>query len=268
MAAVVQELFTGRTETIGDKPKAEIAYVVLGATSEADVRAAAITQIPSNYSGLPRRSITLDERVNATTWKVVATFEVAESSGGSDPAPGSTLTFDTGGGTQHVTQSLQTIGRYGPSASTALGGAIGYDGQNVAGVDITVPVYQFSETHQILESAILGGYQGVLFNLTGTVNNAFFRGMQPGECLFLGASGSKRGAEGWEITFKFAGQPNRSGLQVGSIGPIQKKGWEYLWVQYGDDVDPAAQVLIKKPIAVYVEQVYSSANFGALGIGS
>jgi hypothetical protein len=35
MPATLHELFAGRTETLGAKPKAEIAYVVLGA---ADVR--------------------------------------------------------------------------------------------------------------------------------------------------------------------------------------------------------------------------------------
>ncbi len=39
-------------------------------------------------------------------------------------------------------------------------------------------------------------------------------------------------------------------------------------MQYGDDVDQTAKVLIKKPIAVYVEQVYPFASFAGLGIGS
>ncbi len=269
MAATLHELFAGRTETLGDKPKAEIAYVVLGAVDEAEVRTLALAQIPLAYLGLYRKTVTLDERLNATTWKVVAAFEAPEPQQQDNPE--STFAFDTGGGTQHVTQSLATIGRYGPAASTALGGAIGYDGQNVAGVDITIPVYQFSETHYLVPSAVTQAYKLTLMGLTGAVNNAVFRGFQAGEVLFLGAGGSRRGTDPddrWEISYKFAASPNQTGMAVGSIAGIQKRGWDYLWVQYGEDVDATAKVLIKKPIAVYVEQVYPIASFAGLGIGS
>ncbi len=267
--ATIHELFAGRTETMGDKPKAEIAYVVLGAANEAEVRTLAQGSIPSFYASLQLRTIALDERLNATTWKVVASYDLPEPTQQDNPEP--TFSFDTGGGTQHITQSLQTVQRYGPAASTALGGAIGYDGQNVAGVDITVPVYQFAETHYLVPAAVSQGYKLALFAVTGAVNNAFFRGFQPGEVIFLGASGTRRGVNAddrWEVSYKFAASPNQAGLTVGSITNIQKRGWDYLWVQYGDDVDATAKVLIKKPIAVYVEQVYRFASFGALGIGS
>jgi hypothetical protein len=269
MAATLHELFAGRTETLGAKPKAEIAYVVLGAADEAAVRALALAQIPTTYAGLNRTAISLDERLNGTTWKVVATYEAPEPHQQDNPE--STFAFDTGGGTQHVTQSLQTVGRYGPAASSGLGGAIGYDGQNVAGVDITIPVYQFSEMHYIAPSYVSQAYKLALMGLTGAVNSMPFRGFQAGEVLFMGASGTRRGTDPddrWEIAYKFAASPNQNGLTVGAISGIQKRGWDYLWVQYGDDVDPTAKVLIKKPIAVYVEQVYPFASFGGLGIGS
>ena len=55
---------------------------------------------------------------------------------------------------------------------------------------------------------------------------------------------------------------------IGQITGINKKGWEYLWVRYADAEDTTAKVLVKKPIAVYVEQVYPTTGFAALGIGS
>ena len=58
--------------------------------------------------------------------------------------------------------------------------------------------------------------------------------------------------------------PNMSNLTVGDITNINKKGWEYLWVRYGDAEDTAAKTLIKKPTAVYVEKVYEQGDFGAL----
>lgn len=108
-------------------------------------------------------------------------------------------------------------------------------------------------------------YRGTLFNLTGKVNNASFKGLAAGECLFLGASGAKRGSDDWEITFRFAGSPNRTGITVGGIS---KKGWEYLWVRYADVEDTASNTLVKRLVAAYVEKVYEEGNFAALGIGT
>ncbi|MBN4052529.1 hypothetical protein JYT82_00275 [bacterium AH-315-K20] len=106
----------------------------------------------------------------------------------------------------------------------------------------------------------------MLFALTGKVNNGVFRGFAAGECLFLGASGSKRSDSDWEISFRFAASPNATNLTVGDITGIAKKGWEYLWVRYADAVDDTAKALVKKPSAAHVEQVYDSGNFAALGI--
>ena len=78
----------------------------------------------------------------------------------------------------------------------------------------------------------------------------------------------ERGQEDWEITYRFAASPNVSGLVVGSITGINKKGWEYLWVRYAEVEDEDAQVLVNRPVAAYVERVYDTGNFAALGIGT
>ena len=74
---------------------------------------------------------------------------------------------------------------------------------------------------------------------------AGFSRLAAGECLFLGASGSKPGADDWEITFRFAASPNRTGITVGDIAGISKKGWEYLWVRCADAEDSTAKALVK-----------------------
>jgi len=89
--------------------------------------------------------------------------------------------------------------------------------------------------------------------------------------LFLGASGSRRGlssSDDWEVTFRFAASPNRWDVTVGAITGIRKRGWEYLWVRYEDDEDEDTEQLIKRPVAVYVEQVYEYGDFRRLGIGT
>ena len=107
------------------------------------------------------------------------------------------------------------------------------------------------------------------------MNNATFRGLAAGECLFLGASGTLHGTEtdtettgDWEITYRFAASPNKTGITIGSISGIAKKGWEYLWVRYADVEDMDAMAMVKRPVAAYVEQVYESADFSLLDIGS
>lgn len=267
MAAVVEELFEGRSEVVSSKSSAEIPYIVRQAADETEVKSAASAAIPATYSGMPRKSIEIAERVNSNTWKVVARYETPDYDPVEPPEP--IFSFDTGGGTQHITQSIQTVSRHGPAATDKLGGAIGFDGENIEGVDIAIPVYNFSETHYKSAASVSTSYRLALFRVTGTVNSSSFRGFAAGEVLFLGASGSRRGDDAdddWEITYKFAAQQNRSGITVGEISGISKKGWEYMWVQYAPDVDTSASQIIKKPVAVYIEKVYQDGNFGDLNI--
>ena len=138
-------------------------------------------------------------------------------------------------------------------------------------MDITVPVYQFSETHYLTNDQVTPSYKGTLFSLTGKVNTGAFKGFQPGEVLFLGASGSRRGTDpddDWEITFRFAASPNASGISVGSISGISKKGWEYLWVMYGKLDDSDTGTMKALPSVVYVERLYDLKDFSELGIGT
>jgi hypothetical protein len=81
----------------------------------------------------------------------------------------SVFAFDTGGGTQHITHSRQTVASYAPPSQTApdFKGAIGVTADSVEGVDITVPVYHFSETHYLDATLVTEPYKATLFALTG-----------------------------------------------------------------------------------------------------
>ena len=270
MAIVCAEKVDSRQMT--DSQSAELIYAITGTADEAAALAALKSTAPTVLHGLKRQPVTI-EPVHVDTgnpgqciWTGTVTYAPAEHE--DPPVTGeSVFNFDTGGGTQHITQSLQTLGRY-PGTAPDFQGAIGVTHDNVEGVDITVPVYTFSETHYLPSSQVGNAYKMTLFSLTGKVNNGAFKGLAAGECLFLGASGSKRGADDWEITFRFAGSPNRTGLTVGPITGISKKGWEYLWVRYADMEDTASHTLVKQPVAAYVERVYDEGNFSSLGIGT
>ena len=259
--ATVTELWEGRSETVNtDRPRLQVPYVVTEAADEAEVKTAIEADTPTALGELRRRSYTVEERVDETTWKTLVSYEKPDF----DPdAPEPVITFDTSGGTQHITQSIQTRASYGDNPPD-LQGAIGFDGKQVQDVDITVPVFNFTETHY--KETVDASYFGVLFRLTGKVNSDPFRGFDPGECLFLGASGSRRGYGGWEIAYKFAASENKTGLTVGDIVGIDKQGWDYLWIRYAEDVDAGAHALIQKPVAVYVEQVYDADAFADLAL--
>lgn len=269
MPITVTEKFESRKSTKGDSPSAELAFTVRGTADDLAARAAAEGASPATYDTLPRQSVSV-EPVGQDLWEAVVRY--GRSSGGSLPAPGeSVFSFDTGGGTQHITQSKQTVSSHAAPGTTApdFKGAIGVTADGVEGVNITVPVYQFSETHYFPNSAVSQAYKGTLFNLTGKVNAGGFRGFAQGEVLFLGASGSRRGSnpdDDWEISFRFAASPNATNLSVGPIGGIAKKGWEYLWARYADQEDPASHAIVKRPVAAYVERVYDEGDFGGLGI--
>jgi len=264
MAVTVHEKWESRETTEGESPSIDLIYIVRGTDNDLVAKTALASASPILYDGLVRQTLHI-ERTAEDLWEGSVRYGMKEPPETGD----SSYQFDTGGGTQHVTQSLETIGKHAPPGKVApdFKGAIGATHDNVEGVDITVPVYNFSETHYIATALVTGAYKATLFFLTGKVNGSAFRGFSPGEVLFLGASGAKRGEDDWEITFRFAASPNVTGLTVGDIVGIDKKGWEYLWVRYADEEDAAAKVLVKKPIAAYVERVYEDGDLSGLGIG-
>lgn len=268
MAITVTEKFESRRSTKGDNPSAELVYTVRGTNDDLAARAQAETTSPGTYDSLPRQSISV-EPIGDELWEAVVRYGRTSAS---LPTPGESIfSFDTGGGTQHITQSKETVSSHAPSGASApdFGGAIGVTADGVEGVDITVPVYQFAETHYFADEQVTAAYKGTLFSLTGKVNSGSFKGFQPGEVLFLGATGSRRGTgpeDDWEITFRFAASPNASGISVGPISGISKKGWEYLWVRYADQEDAGSHAIVKRPVAAYVERVYDEGNFAGLGI--
>jgi hypothetical protein len=263
MAGTLIELFDSRAETWGatstsNVNSAELNYIAYQCADEAEVKTLAESTVPSTYAGLNILSISITERINANTWKVQARYGVPQPY--QEEAPEPETSFDTAGGTQHITQSLATT-RY-PLLAPDLQGTIGYDGENVNGVDIPMAAFNFQELHYLTDEQVDGAAYQVL---TGKINADTFRGFAPGELLFLGAYGRKRGKNGlWEITFKFSAQENKTGLEVGSITGIAKRGWDYLWVRYGETT--SGNNRIKVPVAVYVEEVYEEGAFSALGI--
>lgn len=261
MAGVISENIVSRPFTLGRSAGRELIYDVIGTDDETEVQALLIAEAPPVYGGLALEDV-VAEPLGGGVWKGRVRYVRIDGD--------SEYTFDTGGGTTKITQSLETISSHAPGGLTApdFEGAIGVSEDKVDGVEITTPQFEFTETHTFSDASVSGAYKLAIFNLTGKTNNASFKGLARGECKFMGASGSKRGDEKWTITFRFAGEKNVTGQVVGDITGIDKKGWEYLWVRYADFEDTAAFALAKRPVAAYVERVYEEGDFSTLNIGT
>lgn len=261
MPITVTEKFQSRDVVRGLNPSAQLNFIVQGTADYDQALKKLAADAPAMFDNLPRLNYGI-EPIAELLWLGFARYGYQST----QPTGEAVYQFDTGGGTQHITQSLKTVRRYARPGALAPNfmGAIGVTADSVEGVDITVPVYSFSEVQYKNKAFVDDTYKATLFELTGTVNSRPFRKFAAGEVLFLGASGTKRGSDDWELVYRFSASPNMSGLVIGQIAGIAKAGWEYLWVQYVDAEDSNAQTLIKQPISVHIEQVYPYRDFDRL----
>ncbi|MEM8739471.1 MAG: hypothetical protein AAGG38_13490 [Planctomycetota bacterium] len=263
MAVTTEEKFGRR---LADD-SAELVYLIRGASNANEARTALLVAAPDTSDGL-----NLDDAEVEELDGLAGTYTGFVRYVGGNTAAGTSLPsfrFETRGATQRIFQSLQTVSSHHSAdvpGAPNFGGAINVAEQAVEGTDVTVPIYTFSETHAFTNAQVTNTFKANLFALTGTVNSSSFRGLNAGEALFLGAAGSQQGDGDWAIDFAFAGSPNLTGITVGDMTGIAKKGWEYLWVRYQTAEDTDAKLLVRKPVAAYVERVYHSGDFSLLGI--
>ena len=180
------------------------------------------------------------------------------------------LSFNTGGGTKHLTQSISTV------LST---GGLNFDRyvnctpSSVNGVDVSAPQGRFSYTKKKSWADVTGAYGKTLVEMSGTINSDTFKSYAAYEVLFLGASGTApRDGADFTLTFDFAYSPTESNIQVGDLTIATKAGWDYLW-HYDKQIRAFADInghqigyLRMEPVAAFVERVYKATAFSALGI--
>jgi len=201
-------------------------------------------------------------------WQVTAHYEKNGAEDGTEPLKRA-RSFDTTGGTQHITQGFSES-RFGANAPNQQK-AIAVDSNGVNGVDVVTPQLQWQESYDVPSNYVTSAYIRNVSGMTGTTNNAPFRGFELGEVLFLGCSGNQewddqKGKGPWSLSYRFIASQNVTDQTIGDIAGISKMGHQYLWVRYQDAVDES--VLFKKPKHVYVNSVYKETNFAALGIGT
>lgn len=247
----------------------QIGYFVKGTAdmTHGEAEAFAIANGPVYDGALVRESIDLEDLCPGYM-EAVFNFvhpDAPESEDDQQPEDPNEWSFDTGGGQTHITTSLGTTS-YGTNAPDCKG-AIGVtDADHVEGCDIIVPQFRYTEKKVFTPAQMTLAFAKTISELTGKVNDATFRGWAAGEVLFLGASGRRRGGGNWEVDFSFSMEKNQTGLEIGGITDIDKKGHQYLWVMFTAKKDQYK--LVQHPVAVYVEDVYEEADLSALNLGA
>lgn len=249
-------------------------YIVSGVEDESSAIDYVHANIPRKHENIPLQNVTCDEQLDTSIFVVSVTYAEDNPNVGAsgDEKYSYGFSFETGGGTKKVIVPRKTIAVW-PSGSLYPGAVNVDNAGNVNGVDIVSPVMNFMETHTLKASKVTESYKKKIAMMTGSVNADTFRSYEPGEVLFLGASGSRRGkdrSDYWEITFRFSVSPNIVDETIPNFPPkITKRGWDYLWFQFSPEIQTDAdgkKIRIRVPKAAYIDQVYPYKDFKDLEI--
>lgn len=182
--------------------------------------------------------------------------------------------FDTTGGTKHITHAKEHVESYVPSGGTVEehNGAIGWkeDG-DVGGVDVPDRAFKWTETHQLKLADFGFTYASILGEHSGWVNSSAFRGKNAYTVLFGGATGGPMDADPdlCEITYHFEYQPTANNFTIGvgddAITIPTKIGWDVLSIVYTSK--EGSKSLSVKPKQVDVDRTFDAFDFSLLGIG-
>jgi len=245
--------------------------MIEGEVGEDDARIALLAEAPTTVTiggaSIPRQSE--DAEVRETDVLNVFEGTVVWAKGSSASGTGDSFGFRIGGQQTHLTNSIAT--------QDSVGG-LDYQGAmnvqpdgSVAGVDILVPAVTFTMTRTKTSAQLTPTYKRTLSLLVGKVNSDVFEGYQPGELLLSDVSGQQADTgEDIRLTFSFSALENKTGIVIiPADGPtpaqtVDKKGHEYLWVKYAEVLDGG--IVVQRPIAGFVEQVYETAAYSGLGV--
>ena len=271
MSVTLTERFISRA---GDRNSLDLVYTAVSSGTDTDitVKNALASAASATYDGLACDYTSVRvEPLGVHLWLASITYVRP------DLAPPDTtdveFSFDTSGGTQHITASLAEIDRVPPAAPDSKQ-LIGGDGE---GVDVGVRQMEFTVTAWFDPASVSGSFITNLFQSTYTVNDdtygivGSYQGADvtltfaAGELLFRGFrdGGERDGKVG--ITYIFSASQGWTSVDIGDILAVTKKGWEYADVRYKETIDGKR---VKVPEAVYIHQVYPEVDFAAeLGIG-
>lgn len=251
-----------------------LAYLLTGSDVIDDMRAYIDAQglAPATLDGLVYRSLSR-EQLGRRAWRWEVKYvepQIADQQDKlvtSTPGDGdSVFSFDTTGATAIIFASDPAAVSPYPANATDHKGAINVGDHDVKGTEIVVPALKLSFKKRLPMTHLAIDYAKTLASLTGTTCTTTFKTFSPGELLFLGATGQQATKADPEVTFHFAASQNVTGLTIGEIAGVAKRGHDYLWVSFDPVEDNAAKRLSRRPLAAYVHKVYREDPWTNLGL--
>lgn len=277
-------------------PRTVRRFTVSGGTQE-DVQASAFfeSEIAPFYFGLILQNYTQQHQGNGV-YRFVADYgsrqklSPAASSPPTGPGAGSgpgggtggpaevksaQFSFDTTGGSANIKSAIQTMNAFTPPGIDIpidFEEQINVDDEGKAqGLDVTIPQMAFT-VQRLLRHPLASTFFDELFEKVGTINSDTVVIPQagkvcvPGSLLYMGASGSQRGREEWDVSLKFSYSAPIVNKPIGPILVTSARGWDYIWVKYKtiQATEGTVRPLIQIPIQATVVQVFKSSTHGNL----
>lgn len=176
------------------------------------------------------------------------------------------FTFDTTGATINIKCGRLHRNDYATDGNNVnpYGGLINATPDGVEGADIIIPACRFSYQFTHPRGIVTESHGLALAAATGCTNSVAWRVFAAGEALFAGASGGDGTETDATLTYNIIASQNATGLSIGDITGIAKRGHDYLWIESEPQVVSGAAS--RKARRVHVEAVYREVDFAsALG---
>lgn len=181
---------------------------------------------------------------------------------GSPESPAAVYEFSYQAPSEHIYYALATTS-YGTSPPDIKNKVfVNADGEHL-GLDLpggnTTNVWRLTGP----KGAVSSTYEALVEGMMGSVNSAPFQGRPAGSMRFVQCTSSVTRGGSVALTWGFQYSANQTGLTIGGISGVSKKGHNVLWQKDEWKVDNNALVLV--PRAVYVQQVFPEADLNQLG---
>lgn len=268
----------------GEVTSAEIKYLVLNPSTKRAAMQACFADAPDyiepdNADSLSKSGVRFDGISGDGCYEISVLYEEASGSGSLSSSKSEDVdkivafNFDCSGGQRHITHSAkQTI----IAAELNPGGAIGWNGKygsesQIAGVDIPAAQIRESYTRRISKKKLTTAVRRKVASMVGSVNNAPFKGWDPGEVLFLGCTYSSNDENKKQTTvdvvYNFAISTNENSFTCnGKTYSCKKKGHEYVW-SISETVVKQGEPPKLDVKGIYLETVCPEVDFGEFGLG-
>lgn len=249
---------------------------------EDDVVAGLVAATPLTIGNLVRRNVEA-RQIQPHIWFADVTWETFRPTKNDQPGYEEVIRGSTSGATTRLRQAINHVRSYDKDGvindpAKIHDGALNVErtssGMKYGEIDVSSRQLEFSIEYAFAPGTIDFTYINTLYQLTATVNDSSFRGLEAGEVLFLGAEFDLSNVNDEKLTYNFAASPNVSNFKIGAINgtggiSITKKGWEYLWTEHAINPKVAADAtkqMKAKLLAAHVEQVYYEGDFSLFGI--